>query len=122
MRKNIISKIKESPTPSINLLSPGTVIRGNITVNGNLRFDGSLYGDIKSNGKIILGSSSYIEGNIICESAEIGGEIKGDITSTGLVVLKDTSKFEGEMKLGQLKVEVGAILSINCNTDITEEK
>ena len=69
----------------------GTTIEGNIDTFGNLRIEGKVVGNIKSKTKVALGESSYIEGNIAAQNAEIAGEVKGTIDVSDILSLKATA-------------------------------
>lgn len=103
--------------PSVNMLSTESELRGDLSLEGDLRIDGKLYGNIHCEGKLTLGTSGYIEGQIICFNAEIAGEIKGTIDSPGLIILKNSSKFTGNINTESIMVELGAIVSMTCKTE-----
>ena len=63
-------KNKEEEVPSINLLSAGTVVKGEIKVNGDFRLDGCFIGTINCKGKVVVGPTGNIEGEIICQNAD----------------------------------------------------
>ena len=53
---------------SINTITAGTVIRGNITSAGDFRMDGMLEGNIAINGKLVVGEHGKIVGDIVCQN------------------------------------------------------
>lgn len=112
-------KLKEQPQPSFNILSNGTELIGDITINGDFRVDGTIKGNIICFGKIIVGTTANIEGKIICENAEIAGQIYGEIKTTELTIFKDTAIFKGDFLTSKLYVETGAMLTMSC--DMTEK-
>ncbi len=87
----------------------GTTIEGSIDTFGNLRIEGKVVGNIKSKTKIALGESSYIEGNIVAQNAEIAGEVKGTIDVSDILSLKATANIHGDIVTGKLIVEAGAV-------------
>ncbi|MDJ1505094.1 polymer-forming cytoskeletal protein [Xanthocytophaga agilis] len=87
----------------------GTTIEGNIDTYGNLRIEGKVIGNIKSKTKVALGESSYIEGNIIAQNAEIAGEVKGTVEISDILSLKSTANIVGDIITGKLIVEAGAV-------------
>ena len=99
-----------------NIICDKTEIVGNVKVEGDFRIDGSLKGDIECTGKITLGYTGSIEGNVTCEVAEIFGEISGDIVSTEIVTLKQNSKFAGSITTKNIIVESGAMVTMKCDT------
>ena len=109
---------KETPDLSaINLIAKGTIIKGDIQSNGDFRIDGTLTGSIKSSGKVVIGASGKVEGDINCQNAEIEGEVKVKITVNELLSLKASSVFRGDIFTGKLSIEPGAILTGTCNMD-----
>ena len=94
----------------INMISKGTSIIGNMTCGGDLRIDGSLEGNITTQGKLVTGSDSEIRGDIKVESAVIGGIIMGNITATGTLEIEKSSSVEGVIISNGLIIHEGADL------------
>ena len=97
-----------------NLLGNGTTIKGDIESNGDIRIDGQLIGSLKSNGKVVVGPTGILEGDLSCKQAEIAGNVKGIITTEELTALKSTSKVEVDLNTKQLLIEVGAQFTGKC--------
>ncbi|MBR7023580.1 MAG: polymer-forming cytoskeletal protein [Bacteroidales bacterium] len=97
-----------------NLIGNGTVFKGDIESNGDIRIDGRLIGSVKSNGKISVGQTGIIEGDLTCKQAEISGVVKGNINTEELTALKSTSKVEVDLNTKQLLIEVGAQFTGKC--------
>lgn len=100
---------------TINFLGAGTSISGDIITNGDFRIDGSLVGSIKSKGKVVVGNSGKIEGEIICQNADISGNIVAKIVVHELLSLKSSAKLEGDIFTSKLAIEPGAKFSGTCN-------
>lgn len=100
--------------PAINLLGTGTVVKGEINVNGDFRIDGSLVGTIHCKGKVVVGPTGSVEGEIRCQNADFSGEIKATVKVTELLALKETARFNGEITTGKLSIEPGAKFSGTC--------
>ena len=64
---------------AINLIGVGTQIIGDIISSGDVRIDGTLSGNIKLNGRLVVGPNGTIEGNVNCQNADISGEVKGTV-------------------------------------------
>ena len=97
-----------------NLIGNGTTFKGDIESNGDIRVDGRLIGSLKSNGKISVGQTGVIEGDLNCKQAEIAGVVKGTINTEELTALKSTSKVEVDLNTKQLLIEVGAQFTGKC--------
>jgi cytoskeletal protein CcmA (bactofilin family) len=104
----------ESPNQSINIISEGTKIKGDVIANGDIRIDGELLGNISAKSKLVIGPKGRIEGQIICNNIEISGYVKGKVTAADLINMKSTSQIVGDIVAGKLSIEPGAIFSGSC--------
>ena len=100
---------------SNSLFGKGTRIQGVITGDGDIRIDGNLIGDIEISGKLIVGESAIIKGQIKADRAEIYGRTVGKIHVKGILSIKGTGIVEGEILVGQLQVEQLAIFNGVCH-------
>ena len=82
---------------------------------GDVRIDGILKGSVKTEGKLVVGSSGVVEGDVTCSNADISGEIKAKITVSQLLSLKSTSKLNGDIVTNKLSIEPGATFSGSCS-------
>jgi cytoskeletal protein CcmA (bactofilin family) len=114
-----MAKNREPEMPSINILGPGTVVKGEINVNGDFRVDGTLTGNITCKGKIVVGQTGRIDGEIICQSADFSGEVKATAKVSELLTLKETASFSGDILTGKLAIEPGAKFSGTCRMEST---
>ena len=113
---------KMEPTLNLNevsRISAGTVVKGEIITQSDIRIDGTIIGTIKSSGKIVIGQQGIVEGDIVCNSTDISGRVKGTARIEELTSLKSTSRIEGELYTKQLFIEVGAIFTGKC--DMTQK-
>lgn len=111
MAKNNITEAKP------NTIVSGTVIKGEITTNGDFRIDGKLVGSIVCKGKIVVGQSGSIEGEIECQNADLSGNIKAKVHVEQLLSLKSTAAFSGDIITNKISIEPGAKFSGTCNMD-----
>ena len=76
----------------INMVGNETIINGDIQSKSDIRIDGILKGSVKTKGKLVVGSSGVVEGDVVCENADISGEIKAKITVSQLLSLAKISR------------------------------
>ena len=114
MAKNI-----EMESNTINLIGAGTTIEGNITSNGDIRVDGSLTGNLNTKGKVIVGESGKINGEVYCKYFEVEGSIEGKVFISDLLSLRSKSKLVGEITTNKLAIEPGAVFSGKCDMTAT---
>ena len=92
-----------------------TNIKGDIISEGDFRIDGTLDGNIKTNGKIVIGKEGLVKGGISCNKADVEGKIKGNLFVSETLNLRSTSNIEGEVITGKLIVESGATFNASCS-------
>ena len=106
--------------PTINLISTGTDITGDIKSNGDIRIDGSLTGNLNTKGKVVVGPTGKVKGEVICKNSEVAGVIEGKIVVGQLLNLKASSRITGDIVTVKLSIEPGALFSGNCKMSETE--
>jgi len=109
-----MAKTFDTEQKQINIIGVGTSITGDINCSGDIRIDGSLIGNLLVQGKIVIGTSGNIKGEISCKSAEVEGKIEGKISVGELLSLKSTSSLLGDIKTRKLAIEPGAFFTGNC--------
>lgn len=97
-----------------NIIGQGTTINGDIELNGDFRIDGKLIGSIVSLGRIVIGPSGVVEGNVTCQNADISGELKGKLVTQDLSSFKSTADFNGDLSTARIAIEVGARFNGKC--------
>ncbi len=105
---------KTPETPSVNIIGAGTVIEGDIKSDGDIRIDGTLNGSLNTKGKLVLGTTGMVDGEVSCRNADISGTINGKIKVAELLSLKATSKLTGDITTNKLNIEPGANFSGLC--------
>ena len=109
------AKTQNTDAGSINLLGSGTKINGDINSTGDFRIDGLLIGNISISGKLVLGNTGRIEGNINCTNADLSGEVKGTVNISETLSLKTTAKINGDIVTSKLTIDAGAVFTGTCN-------
>ena len=95
---------------SRNHIAQGTRIKGDVETDGDLRIDGTLEGSIVSKGKLVVGNSGKIIGDIKCQNANISGAIEGNMLVSEMLTVSSTGQFSGDLTYGKMSVEPGAQL------------
>ena len=110
-----MAKTITNETPTVNMIGKGTSIKGDVRSDGDFRIDGNLTGSIHSTGKIVVGATGTIDGEINCQNADISGVVKATIKVKELLSLKATCKVSGDVHTNKLAIEPGAIFTGTCN-------
>lgn len=94
----------------VNTIDEHTTITGDLEAGGDIRIDGKLIGDLQCQGRLIVGTTGIIEGDVRCVEAVIEGHYTGSITVSHLLTLKETSTVSGCIRAHQLAIGAGCQL------------
>lgn len=100
---------------SATLISAGTTLKGDITSNADLRIDGTVYGNVKTTAKIIIGTTGVVEGDIASNQADVTGKVNGNIRANELLQLRGECLVTGNIYAGKLQVEPSATFNGQCH-------
>ena len=101
-----------APTTRVQQLTRN-VLNSDVEVIGSLRFsddlliDGTVEGDISSEGVLSVGQNAVIRAEINTKSVIIHGKVIGNVTVTDRV--KSTAELVGDIQAASLAIEGGAI-------------
>ena len=116
-------RTEDSGSQRINsILGPGTIFEGNFTTKETTRVEGTVHGDITSEGTIILGEKAKILGNITAKNVIVGGSVEGNINVDGKIELTTTGSIKGDISTKNLIIDENAVFQGNCimNADIVK--
>ncbi len=96
-------------------ISEGAVLDGQIRIEGDIRIEGLVKGSVTSKGKVMMGRSGRVEGDIICQNAEISGHVAGKLKVADILILKANAQIDGDINTGKLVIESGVKFNGNCS-------
>ena len=100
---------------SINtIIGKGSAISGNMKVNGFIRIDGDIDGNLETDGNVIVGENARIRGDLTAKSVIIGGIIKGNITANESVKILADAAVIGDVISRKVQVDGSAIIHGHC--------
>ena len=105
----------ENESNGINIIGVGTIIKGDINSNGDIRVDGSLTGKLVTKGKVVIGETGRVNGEITCKNSDVEGMIEGKINTSQLLSLKNTAQITGDIVANKLAIEPGCRFTGNCD-------
>lgn len=106
--------ITSASSSSSNSLIQGTNIEGSIQADKDIRIDGSLRGNLSCKGKVIIGPTGFISGEVQCENAVIEGRFEGVLLVTDILHVKESAKVEGDVTTQKLVVQPGSVFNVKC--------
>lgn len=97
-----------------NRISAGTVIKGEIEAKGGFRIEGTLNGNLKTSGKVVISKGGFFNGTLQCQNADFDGKFSGKIHVEETLTLRSSAIIEGEVIAGKLSIEPGAAFNASC--------
>lgn len=99
---------------SVSRISEGTIVKGEITSPGDIRIDGQFEGRIVAKGRVVIGESAVIKGDIVCANIDLFGKLCGDVFVKDTLALKSGCVVDGNLNVSKLYVELGSSFNGNC--------
>ena len=62
---------KEVNSNAVNLLCEGTMIVGDVKTKNDIRIDGMIKGKILTSGRLVVGNTAKIEGDVECGNIDV---------------------------------------------------
>lgn len=102
------------------LIGEGCVFEGNLSVSSSARIDGTVKGNVKGQGTLVIGESGNIEGDIESLELIIYGKVKGNVKTPKLYI-KQGAMLNGDVYVDSLVIEEGAVFNGKCQMGLKEE-
>jgi cytoskeletal protein CcmA (bactofilin family) len=109
---------------NMTIIGAGTVIEGVLKASASMRIEGTVNGDITSEGVVVIANEGVVNGNITAVDVKISGTVEGNLTIVGKTELIANGKLTGDIKTGSLSIDETAVFQGNCkmNSVAEEEK
>ena len=108
-----------SGTNVVNL-GPRDTLHGRLEIQGDLKVQGNVEGELKASGDVTIDSGAAIQASIEGANVSIKGQVTGNVTARRRLTLGGSGRLNGDVKVGRLTVEDGATL--NGNVTMSQEK
>lgn len=109
-----------APATTRNVLNYDVSVVGTLRFTDDLLVDGSVEGEITSDGVLTVGANASIQAGeknkvaVRTQSAIIHGKVVGDIVVTDRVVLASTAEVVGDVTAAKISIEEGAVFVGLC--------
>jgi cytoskeletal protein CcmA (bactofilin family) len=113
---NMAKNVEVEPmSNNLNIIGFGSEIKGEVSTNGDIRIDGTLNGNIAAKGKIVVGETGRVVGNILSKQCDVFGYVEGNVNTQDILSLKASASVNGDMVCAKLSIEPGAKFSGKCD-------
>jgi cytoskeletal protein CcmA (bactofilin family) len=97
---------------SINtIIGPNTELNGDIGAGGFTRIDGSIRGNVRAKGRVVVGERARIKGNVTGTNITIGGVVCGNIIADGHLVILSTAIVIGDIITRRIQADDGSFIN-----------
>jgi cytoskeletal protein CcmA (bactofilin family) len=110
--------ILETEIPETTL-GEGVIFKGELRFERLLRIDGQFEGELKSDGKLIVGPKGIVKSNIKLRQAVIEGYVEGNLDVTERIELIGQAEVHGDIMTRCISVDEG--VTINGNVMVSPE-
>ncbi len=93
---------------SASIITPGTVIKGEIRCEGNILLNGEFEGAIISQAEVVVGKSGRVKGEIQSAKLLVSGEFHGNFTGE-VIDIMPYGKVYGDVKVNNIVIEPNAV-------------
>ena len=107
---------------NMTIIGAGTVVEGVLKAAASTRVEGTVNGDITSEGVVVIANEGIVNGNITAMDVKISGTVKGNLIISGKTELVSNGKLVGDIKTGSLSIDETAIFQGNCKMNSVSEE
>ena len=107
---------------NMTIIGAGTVVEGILKASASTRIEGTVNGDITSEGVVVIANEGIVNGNITAVDVKISGTVKGNLIISGKTELVSNGKLVGDIKTGSLSIDETAIFQGNCKMNSVSEE
>lgn len=96
------------------ILGKETSFNGVLTFKKPLQICGEFFGEIISDGYVLISDGAVIKANIKAHTVVVGGHVTGNVIATERLEMLSTGKVIGNIKTAKLQIADGVIFDGNC--------
>jgi len=114
-QNNNPSKSTQKKQLERNSIGKNTTIVGDVQSEGDFRIDGILEGNLRTDGRVVVGETGTVKGTVHCVNADIAGKYVGELEVANTLTVHGTANIAGNVFIGKLSVEPGAVFNATCS-------
>lgn len=100
------------PTASETVISADIEVKGNLSAEHDVWFDGQIIGNLSSQAGITVGAQGQVVGNVKAAVVVVGGKVEGNIRA-GRLLVQAGGQVRGDIHVDSLAVGDGAYVNGN---------
>jgi len=110
-----MTKLEKLDEKVDTVVGAGAKFDGKLEIQGGIRVDGKIKGNLKVQGLLVIGKTGHVEGEVFSKDALVGGTILGKIKVENKIEFQSGASFEGELTCKGLVIQEGVRFDGSCN-------
>jgi cytoskeletal protein CcmA (bactofilin family) len=107
-------------TPGLVVLGPRDSLIGTLSVDGDVRIEGRLEGEVSATGEVSVQSTGTARAQIAAHDIVIDGTVDGSAVAQQLVSIGETAIITGEVRSARLRVDEGASVNATISMNASD--
>lgn len=104
--------VPDLPKPlNSTTIAEGVIITGNLQGGGEIHVEGTIQGEVKLDGRVVVAPTGVIRGPVEAVSVQVAGSIEGDIVVQEQLRLERTGVISGDITTASFVIEDGGCLN-----------
>jgi cytoskeletal protein CcmA (bactofilin family) len=99
----------DTPERADSIVSRNTVVEGEMHGGENLTIEGTVKGNLKIDGRVIVGESGVVEADIEAKSVIVRGRVTGDVTASNELEVHPSGELYGKIRARLIHIKEGAV-------------
>lgn len=96
------------------IIGASVTLNGDLKTEGSVRVDGKFEGTIETHGDVIVGEKGKVSASIKSRHLLVAGQVKGNIHTSGKLEINNSGKLFGDVVVENIVIEDGALFQGNC--------
>ena len=103
-------------------LYKGSRVSGQLSFQGSARIDGSVDGEIRCQGTLIVGEGAEVKARISGDMVVIRGKVEGNVSAKDKLELAAPARLYGNVNTPRLVIAEGVVFDGDCSMGVTTER
>lgn len=95
-------------------LDRGSTLKGELSFEASFRIDGNYEGTIRSSGRLVVGDSGVVDGDVQVSHVLVSGEVRGAVEAGEQLHIAPGGRVRADITTPSLVIEDGAIFEGRC--------
>ncbi|MDR1219153.1 MAG: polymer-forming cytoskeletal protein [Treponema sp.] len=108
---------------SVNtIIGPNSIVVGDVDSAGFTRVDGSLRGNLRAKGKVIIGEKARMKSDVAGTSITIGGVVYGNVIASERLIILSSALVLGDIITRRIQADEGCLIHGKVSVCTSDEQ